>query len=134
VMNTTPDALRQMGRAAADRAGTLCDNNTIVEGHLAVDSEAGTRGATRSGRLPPNLPWSRGAVRPGYIPQRNRVTADSPAPPTGTPADGTAIVVLAAPDDDLAACLAGIDAQTMPPRRRLVVVGVAEAAATSQSD
>ena len=134
VMNTPPDALRQMGRAAADRAGTLCDNNTIVERHLAVRSEAATRGATRSGGLPPNLPWSRGAVRPGYMPQRNRVTAHSPASPTGIPADGTAIVVLAAPDDEVAACLAGIDAQTIPPRRRLVVVGVAEAAATFQSD
>jgi hypothetical protein len=144
VMNTTPDALRQMGRAAADRARTLCDNDTIVERHLAVRREAATRGATRSRRLPPNLPWSRGAVRPGYLPQRDtasradatghRVTADAPAAPTGIPADGTAIVVLAASDDDLPACLAGIDAQTTPPRRRLVVVGVAEAAATPRDN
>jgi glycogen(starch) synthase len=56
-LQTPPDQLSVMGRAASASIRQLCDNQKIVEEHIAFRQEIVKRGAKQSLSLPANLPW-----------------------------------------------------------------------------
>jgi glycosyltransferase involved in cell wall biosynthesis len=117
---TDPEALAAMGRAAAEAAGRLCDDARIVACHIEFRRAVAARGADRSRRLPPNLPWSR---RPG--PGAARPVRGAAPPPSA----GLAVIVAAgsaaggSPHDvaALRECVASVDAQSRPPAARVLV-------------
>lgn len=109
----TPAAeLQRMGRAAREAIRRLCDDEAILEQHLALRTRVASSPAVRSLQLPALLPWARRPL--GDPPPRRRA-----AP---TRAEGLAVVVTclergALLDD----CLGGLRAQRRPAAAVVVV-------------
>ena len=124
-LGVTPEDHAAMGRAAATAIRRICDNDAILDWHLAFKQQIVNGGATRSLQVPVLPPWRSpsDALRP-----RQDQSAETPSPArvsANAPADtGIALVVIDDPsrrDAMRVACLDSIAAQTRPPAAVIIV-------------
>lgn len=104
-LEADPGRLAATGQQAAVAIRAMCDNAKIVERHLEFRARVACAGASRSLRLPANLPHALG----GVLPEPNRRL------PREHQATGLAIVVAPDASGDIESCLQGIGAQTDRP-------------------
>jgi glycosyltransferase involved in cell wall biosynthesis len=104
-LETHPARLAESGQQAAVAIRSMCDNAKIVERHLEFRARVACAGASRSLRLPANLPHASAGIVPAparCVPREHQAT-------------GLAIVVAHDAGDDIESCLQGILAQTEKP-------------------
>ncbi|HJU66133.1 MAG TPA: glycosyltransferase, partial [Gemmatimonadaceae bacterium] len=104
-LETQPVRLAEAGMQAAVAIRTMCENGRIVERHLEFRARVARAGASRSLRLPANLPHASAGV--ALEPERRLGREPQAA--------GLAIVVALRASDDLESCLQGIAVQTEKP-------------------
>ena len=113
-LSSTPQQLAAMGRQASSAIRHLCRNEDILQKHLEFRRNLTNRRATRSLRLPANLPW---AKQPMSDESRPRTSADGAT-------SGLALVITGAAGNATAgeACLESIERQTRAPAAVVLVV------------
>jgi glycogen synthase len=105
-LSTSPHETEAMGLAAAESVRKLCDNDSIVEEHVAFRAEVAARGAVSVGVLPHSR----------LLQVQARPDCTNPGDPTGA-----AIVVRSPTIGAARQILESLQAQTVAPRAVLVV-------------